>query len=108
MSEYKFAATCLFGLEGFLGEEIDSLGYKRTDTIDGRVFFEGDETAIARANINLRTAERLFLIVREFDVTDFDTLFEQTKRAEWEKYLPENAVFPVTGHSIKSKLCFRH
>ena len=104
MSEYKFAATCLFGLEGFLGEEIDSLGYKRTETIDGRVFFEGDETAIARANINLRTAERLFLIVREFDVTDFDTLFEQTKRAEWEEYLPENAVFPVTGHSIKSKL----
>ncbi len=101
---YKFAATCLFGLEGLLGEEIDNLGYKRLDTIDGRVFFEGDDTAVARANINLRTAERLFLIVTEFDVYDFDSLYENTKQADWGYYLPVDAVFPVTGHSIKSKL----
>ena len=57
----EYVATCLFGLESLLGEEIDKLGYRRTETMDGRISFEGDERAIARANINLRFAERLYI-----------------------------------------------
>ena len=63
---YKYVATCLFGLEGLLGAEIDALGFHRTETIDGRVYFEGDETAAAKANIWLRTAERVFLVLGSF------------------------------------------
>ena len=64
--EIEFVATCLFGLEHFLGEEIDRLGYRRTETIDGRVSFVGDERAIARCNIWLRCAERLFIKMGSF------------------------------------------
>lgn len=94
----------MFGLEKFVGETVDKLGYKRLDTIDGRVYFEGDETAVARCNINFRCAEKLYIIVSEFTATTFDTLFEMTKAIPWENYIGKNDVFPVSGHSIKSKL----
>lgn len=100
----KFAATCLFGLEKFVGETIDRLGYKRLETIEGRVYFEGDESAVARCNVNFRCAEKLFIILDEFDATSFDMLFEGVKRIPWEKYIGRNDAFPVKGHSIKSKL----
>ena len=57
----EYVATCLFGLEGLLGEEIDALGYRRTETMDGRISFEGDMDALARANIFLRYAERIYI-----------------------------------------------
>lgn len=104
MALYKYAATCIFGLEKFVGETVDRLGYKRLDTIDGRVYFEGDETAVARCNINFRCAEKLYIIVSEFKACDFDTLFEMTKALPWEKFIGKNDSFPVTGHSIKSQL----
>ena len=104
MAFYKYAATCMFGLEKFVGETIDRLGYKRLDTIDGRVYFEGDETAAARCNVNFRCAEKLYIIVSEFSATAFDELFEKTKALPWENYIGKNDVFPVAGHSIKSKL----
>lgn len=104
MAFYKYAATCMFGLEKFVGETIDKLGYNRLDTIDGRVYFEGDETAVARCNVNFRCAEKLYIIVSEFSATSFDALFEMTKKIPWENYIGKNDVFPVTGHSIKSKL----
>ncbi|MBE6597550.1 MAG: class I SAM-dependent RNA methyltransferase, partial [Ruminococcaceae bacterium] len=59
--ELNFVATCLFGLEGLLGQEIDDLGCKRTETIDGRIYFEGDENTLADANIRLRFAERVYI-----------------------------------------------
>ena len=61
-----FVATCLFGLERFLGQEIDALGLKRIDTIDGRVTFEGEMNDVARLNINLRCAERVYIKVGSF------------------------------------------
>ena len=101
---YKYAATCLFGLEGLLGAEIDALGFHRTETIDGRVYFEGDETAAAKANIWLRTAERVFLVLGSFSAPTFDALFEGTKALPWEEFIGKDDAFPVKGHSVNSQL----
>ena len=100
----ELVATCLFGLEKLLGEEIDKLGYKRLDTMDGRVTFEGDAGAVARANINLRCAERIFIKVGSFEARTFTDLFEGTKALPWENYIGRLDAFPVKGHSIKSAL----
>ncbi len=97
-------ATCLFGLERILGEEIDALGYKRIQTIDGRVIFEGDETAIARCNLWLRTAEHVYVLLGTFRASTFEELFEGTKALSWQDFIPKNGEFPVKGHSIKSML----
>ena len=102
--KHIYIATCLFGLEGILGEEIDSLGYKRIETIDGRIAFEGDEAAAARCNIGLRFAERLYLSLGSFEAYSFDELFENTKALPLENYFEKTDEYPVSGHSIKSKL----
>ena len=104
MEKIQLVATCLFGLERLLGEEIDALGYRRLDTMDGRVTFEGDIMAVARANINLRFAERVFIKLGDFRAESFEDLFEGTKALEWEKYIGKLDSFPVKGHAIKSKL----
>lgn len=101
---YTFVATCLFGLERILGEEIDALGYTRVATIDGRVTFRGDITAIARCNLWLRSAERLYLLLGEFYADSFEALFEGTRRLNFEDFIGINDRFPVTGHAIKSRL----
>lgn len=103
-NKLKFAATSLFGLEKFVGETVDALGYKRLETIEGRVYFEGDITAVARCNINFRCAEKLFIILDEFEADTFDALFEGVKNIPWERYIRKNDAFPVKGHSIKSRL----
>lgn len=100
----QLVATCLFGLEKFLGEEIDALGCKRIETIDGRVTFEGTESDIARANINLRLAEHIFIKLGEFNAYSFNDLFEGTKALPWENFISKSDAFPVKGHAIKSKL----
>ncbi len=100
----KFVATCLFGIEGILGEEIDALGYKRLETIDGRITFEAPESAAARCNIRLRTAERLYIKLASFRAQTFDELFEGVKKIEFADYIGKNDAFPVTGHSVRSKL----
>ena len=100
----RYTATCLFGLEGLLGQEIDALGYKRTETMDGRISFEGDAAACARANINLRFAERVYVTLGSFSASSFDELFEGVKAIEWEAFISSHDCFPVSGHSIKSKL----
>ncbi len=101
----KYVATCLFGLEHVLGEEIDALGLKRTFTMDGRVFFEGPAADCARANVNLRTAERVFILVGDpFEARSFDELFEGCRALEWEEYVGRDDAFPVSGHSVKSAL----
>ena len=100
----EYVATCLFGLESLLGAEIDALGYKRTETMDGRVSCEGDESAVARCSVNLRFAERLYIKIGEFEALTFDDLFEGTKALEWERWIGKNDQFPVKGHSIKSAL----
>lgn len=98
------AATCLFGLERQLGEEIDALGLKRVETIDGRVLFEGEEKDIPRVNINLRLAERVFIVLGRFHAESFTDLFDGTFALPWHEWIGIDDEFPVTGHSIKSKL----
>ena len=100
----EFVATCLFGLEKFVSDEIEALGYEKTSVIDGRVTFKGDIAVVARCNIWLRYAERLYIKLGEFDALSFDDLFEGTKNLPWERWIGKDDMFPVKGHSIKSKL----
>ena len=100
----QLVATCLFGLEHLLGQEIEALGYERISTIDGRITFVGDEQAVALSNIFLRYAERVFIKVGSFRAETFDQLFEGTKALPWADFIGKNDTFPVKGHSIKSKL----
>ena len=100
----ELVATCLFGLEKLLGEEIDALGLKRLETMDGRVSFEGELCDIARANLSLRCAEHVFICLGRFEATTFDQLFEGTRALPWENWIGKNDAFPVKGHAIKSKL----
>ncbi len=101
---FELVATCLFGLEHLLGEEIDKLGYERVKTIDGRVTFYGDCEAVAYANVFLRYAERVFIKLGEFQADTFDALFEGTRALPWEAWIGKTDTFPVKGHSINSTL----
>ena len=97
-------ATCMFGLEKLVGEEIDALGLRRLDTMDGRVTFEGEEADIPRANIHLRCAERVFVRLGTFPARTFTELFDGTKALPWEEWIGREDAFPVKGHSIRSGL----
>lgn len=100
----QLVATCLFGLEHLLGEEIDALGYERISTIDGRVTFAGDEEAVALSNIFLRYAERVYIRVGGFHAESFDELFEGTRALPWADFIDRDGAFPVKGHAIHSRL----
>ena len=100
----RLVATCLFGLEKLLGEEIDALGLEREETMDGRVTFFGELSDIPRANIHLRCAEHVFILLGKFPVTTFDRLFEGVRALPWEEWIGKYDAFPVKGHAIKSKL----
>ena len=105
MDKLNLIATCMFGLEKLLGEEIDGLGLHRVMTMDGRVQFEGTALDVCRANLWLRTAERVYVLAGEpYEAHTFDELFEGCKALPWETFLPEDAAFPVSGHAIKSQL----
>ena len=100
----QMVATCLFGLEKLLGEEIDALGCKRLDTMDGRVTFEGNEYSLVGANIRLRLAERIYIKLGDFSAESFEELFEGVRALPWEEWIGKNDAFPVKGHAIRSKL----
>ena len=100
----RLVATCLFGLEKLLGEEIDALGLQREETMDGRVTFWGELSDIPRANLHLRCAEHVFILLGKFPATTFDQLFEGVKNIPWEEWIGKLDAFPVKGHAIKSKL----
>ena len=105
MKTFECIAPCHFGLEAVLKREIIELGYEITSVEDGRVTFIGDAEAACRANVFLRTAERILIKVGQFHAETFDELFEGTKALPWEEYLPQNAKFWVAkAASVKSKL----
>lgn len=105
MRRMELIAPCHFGLEAVLKCEIIDLGYEISEVEDGRVTFIGDEEAICRANVFLRTAERILIKVGSFKATSFEELFEATKSLRWEEYIPRNGKFWVAkAASIKSKL----
>ncbi len=102
---YELLAPCHFGLEAVLKKEILDLGYEISKVEDGRVTFIGDDEAICRANVFLRTAERVLLKVGSFRASDFEELFQKTRDIPWEAYLPKDGRFWVAkASSIKSKL----
>ncbi|BDG35599.1 THUMP domain-containing class I SAM-dependent RNA methyltransferase [Saccharococcus caldoxylosilyticus] len=103
MKSFALIATAAMGLEAVVADEVRRLGYE-CQVENGKVTFEGDELAICRANLWLRTADRVKLKVGEFKATTFEELFEQTKALPWADYLPVNANFPVIGKSVKSTL----
>lgn len=103
MGKHTLIATSAMGLEGIVADEVRDLGYE-CQVDNGKVIFEGDERAIARANIWLRCADRVKLRVAEFKAYTFDELFEQTKDIKWSDYMTEKAEFVVHGKSHKSKL----
>ena len=105
MERYELIAPCHFGLEAVLKREIQNLGYEISVVEDGRVSFYGDAEAICRANIFLRTAERVLLKVGMFKAHSFEELFQETKSIPWEKYIPKDGKFWVTkAASVNSKL----
>lgn len=103
MDSYNLLATCASGIEALVGKELKDLGYER-EVENGRVRFSGDLKDIARTNLWLRTADRVKIIVGEFEATTFDDLFEKTKALPWDELLPMDAEFPVAGKSHKSTL----
>ncbi|WP_353421132.1 THUMP domain-containing class I SAM-dependent RNA methyltransferase [Staphylococcus delphini] len=100
---YQLLAVCPMGLESIVAKEVQDLGYD-TRVENGRIYFEGDASAIIKANLWLRTADRVKLIVGQFEAVTFDSLFEQTKNLPWEQFIPADGQFPVQGRSLKSKL----
>lgn len=105
METIQLVAPCHFGMEAVLKREIYDLGYEITKVEDGRVTFEGDEEAICRSNIFLRTAERVMVQIGRFHATTFDELYENMKELPWEKWIPQDGKFWVKkASSVKSKL----
>lgn len=105
MEKLTLVAPCHFGVESVLKREILDLGYEITKVEDGRVTFEGDSLAVCRANVFLRTAERIMIQVGRVRAVTYEQLFEAVKALDWEKYIPENGKFWVKKAStIKSKL----
>lgn len=101
---FELIATTAFGLEAVVRREIENLGYRIVKTEDGKVTYIGDERAIVRSNLWLRTADRVYLKMGEFKATSFEELFQQVKGIEWEKIIPIDGRFPVVGTSVKSTL----
>ena len=102
--DLQFCVPCLFGLEGLVADELRRMDAPSVSAENGRVYFTGDEGMLARANLRLRTGERVLLELGRFEALTFDQLFERTKALPWERWIPKDAAFPVTGHSLNSKL----
>ena len=102
--KYTFCVPCLMGVEGLTADELKFNGFENVRAENGRVFFDGDMEACAKANIMLRTGERVLLMVGSFKADTFDRLFEGTKALPWEQFVAPKNAFPVKGHSIHSQL----
>lgn len=104
MSDFTLTATADFGIEAVLKREIEALGYEVTDSRDGRISYRGDERAIARSNLWLRCAERVYVMLGEFEARSFEELFDRTEELPWSDWIPEDGKFTVVGSSARSAL----
>ena len=100
----NFVAPCLFGVESILANELKNIQAENVIAENGRVLFSGDEAVLARANINLRTAERVLILVGRFKAKSFTELFENVKNLPFENFIGKNDAFPVKGWSLNSAL----
>ena len=99
-----FSAPCIFGLEGICANELKFLGIQNVRAENGRVLFEGDFNTLARSNICSRYAERIHILLAEFEAKSFDELFENVNRIEWENFIGISDAFPVKGRCLSSTL----
>ena len=104
MRQMEFCVPCLFGLEGIAGDELRRLEFENVRVENGRVLFSGDETALAKSNICLRTGERVLLVLADFEAKSFEQLFQGVYHAPLEEYIPKDGQFPVKGHCLNSQL----
>ncbi len=104
MTKYRFCAPCLFGLEGLLADELRNIEAEDVTAENGRVLFSGDEHILARANLCLRTAERVEILVGSFVARSFEELFQGVKALPFEEYIGKQDAFPVKGWSLNSAL----
>ena len=102
--ELTFSVPTLFGVEGLTADELRRLGLDQVRAENGRVFCQGAALDLARLNLNLRTGERVLLVLGSFPAQDFDALFEGTRALPWERFIPREGQFPVKGHSLNSAL----
>ena len=100
----NFCVPCLFGLEGLCADELKHMGFSGVAAKNGQVLFSGEESDIAKSNINLRTGERVLLIIGETHANSFEQLFDGVRAMPWEVFIPSDGLFPVKGHSLGSKL----
>ncbi|MBU9721423.1 MULTISPECIES: THUMP domain-containing class I SAM-dependent RNA methyltransferase [Bacillaceae] len=104
MNSVTLIATAAMGLESIVADEVKALGYQNVKVENGKVIFEADPSGISRANLWLRSADRIKLVVGQFEAYSFEELFEKTKALPWSDYISVDAEFPVIGRSVKSKL----
>ena len=104
MSTYEFSVPCLFGLEGIAGDELRRLDIPNVRVENGRVLFSGEIRDMAKANICLRTGERVLIVLADFKATTFEELFQGVYKTELERYIPKDGAFPVKGHCLNSTL----
>ena len=104
MEGMKFCAPCLLGLEGLVAQELREAGCPQVQAENGRVLFAGDEAALARASLHSRCAERILVLLGEFEARSFEELFQGVKALPWESLLPADGEFPVAGASLNSQL----
>ena len=104
MNKMEFSVPCLFGLEGLAGDELRRLDMENVRVENGRVLFSGDGLALAKANVCLRTGERVLIVLADFKATTFEELFQGVYKANLEDYIPRDGVFPVKGHCLNSQL----
>ncbi len=104
MNQFEFSVPCLFGLEGLAGDELRRLNIDNVRVENGRVLFSGDAAAMAKANVCLRTGERVLLILAEFEARTFEELFQGVYHANLEDFIPRDGQFPVKGHCLNSQL----
>ena len=100
----ELIATATFGLEAVVKREVEALGYRILRSEDGKITYTGDERAIVRSNLWLRSADRVLVKLAEFQATEFEELFQQTKGIPWEEWIPADGKMIVTGTSVKSTL----
>ena len=104
MTNYEFSVPCLFGLEGITGDELRRLSLENVRVENGRVLFSGDGRALAKANVCLRTGERVLIVLADFPAKTFEQLFQGIYRCNLEDYIPKDGAFPVKGHCLNSTL----
>ncbi|MDF2676714.1 MAG: class SAM-dependent methyltransferase [Bacillota bacterium] len=104
MGNIKLAAISSFGLEAIVKRELNDLGYENVNTDNGWMYFDGDVEDIPKANINLRCADRVMLVMGQFEALSFEELFDKTYELPWEDWISKDGIFTVKGKSVKSKL----